>query len=204
MKKLIALFAMIAMPLMAADQIETLQYEILEQEGNFEIREYQPYVAASVLYDTRKGENTNTAFMKLFRYISGANDGGTEIPMTAPVTMEGVEINMTSPVLNTPTDNAFVKKMSFMVPSKYDFATTPKPTNPEVFIEQIPERIIAAHTFSWFAGETRRATKALELRTWLNDKNYNVISDSFYAGYDAPMTLPHQRRHEMMFLLESK
>mgnify|MGYP000317587379 FL=1 len=60
---------------------ESHSYKTLFEEDNFEIRNYDPVMKA------RTFSNTGSNFGKLFRYISGYNEGNQKIEMTTPVYM---------------------------------------------------------------------------------------------------------------------
>lgn len=203
MKNLFLLLSLFSLSVTSAFATEELEYVVLSEEKTFEIREYVPHVTASVLYNPSKGETMNDAFMVLFNYISGANKTKSKIAMTAPVfDGKSTKIAMTAPVFDQGKDG--LRKMSFTIPAKYTFDTVPRPTDSRVILEQIPRRLMAANQFSWFAGDTKKSRKAEELKTWLATfkDDYKIISGPIYAGYDAPLTLPFLKRHEMLFLLE--
>ena len=174
-----------------ANDLDSPKHKVLLNEGSMEIREYSPYLTVSVVYDERKGESKGSAFRILFKYISGANVASENISMTSPeLDAPGNKISMTSPVLDQSKDG--LRKMSFMVPSIYNINTASMPTDTRVLVEEVPARIVAANTFSWFAGKKKQARKATELKRWIDDLNqYNIVSKSIYAGYNAPLTLPH-------------
>jgi hypothetical protein len=189
---------------LSAEDLNSPDYEVLVNDGQMEVRAYAPYLVASVVYDESKGESKNSAFRILFKYISGANVANESIAMTSPVLdAPGKKIPMTSPVLDESKNG--LRKMSFMVPVRYNINTVPMPTSSRVLIEEVPARIVAANRFSWFASKAKQVKKAKQLKNWINSLNqFNIISKSIYAGYDAPLTLPHTKRHEMMFVIEMK
>ena len=69
-------------------------------------------------------------FWKLFKYISGANDKETKIPMTAPVSI------YIDPGAGPNCESTF--SMAFYIPAEFQ-ENTPKPTDPDVSIEERPE-----------------------------------------------------------------
>ena len=66
---------------------ESAEYKVIESDGNFEVREYPDLmlVATTTKIDA---QGRDGSFMKLFRYISGANESEQKISMTTPVFME--------------------------------------------------------------------------------------------------------------------
>ena len=97
--------------------VETAEYEVLKQSGEFEIRRYESILVAEV--DSSSG----STFNRLFQYISGANKSRAKIDMTSPV-ITSEKIAMTSPVINTS------ESMAFVVPSKYNVDDVPEPADP--------------------------------------------------------------------------
>ena len=184
--------------LLNAYAIERPVYTVLEKDGAMEIRQYEEYFVAQTEYDG----STSEGFKRLFKYISGHNKAQLEIEMTAPVTrQDSVEIEMTSPV--TIENGSDSKIMSFLVPSRFSESEIPVPLDERVQIIKIPSRIVATHTYSWFATQSRNQRKAEELKSWLEKNNdYQIAEGPIYAGYDAPMTLPNKKTHEMMFVLK--
>ena len=51
-----------------------------EEETNIEIRNYE----SMILVSAKMGNGRNSAFRKLFKYITGDNEGSNDIAMTAP------------------------------------------------------------------------------------------------------------------------
>ncbi len=186
----------------ALADIESPKYKVLEKQGDFEIRQYEPYFVASTTYDRSKGETQRDAFMRLFEYISGKNAARSKIKMTAPVT-DSIKIPMTAPVTDAPSNG--LRKMEFMMPSILTKRQIPVPRDERVVIEKIPARLIATHQFSWFADKEKKQEKANELEVWIERQGlYNITKEAFYAGYDAPYVLPFLKRHEMLIVVEKK
>ncbi len=71
---------------------EEPNYEVLEKDGDIELREYAPMVIAETVIDGDMGEASSAGFKRIAGYIFGDNtaqQGGNEkIAMTAPVTMQ--------------------------------------------------------------------------------------------------------------------
>ncbi|MFN7292591.1 MAG: SOUL family heme-binding protein, partial [Pirellula sp.] len=72
---------------MARAAYESAEYKVVESDGKFEVREYPDLmlVATTTKLDA---QGRDGSFMKLFRYISGANESDKKISMTTPVFME--------------------------------------------------------------------------------------------------------------------
>ena len=180
---------------------EEPKYEVLQQDGDFELRQYMPMIVAEVTVRGAMDDASGKAFRVLADYIFGNNrvNGGTntEIAMTAPVTMtpQAEKIAMTSPVTMQADDGAW--QMSFMMPSQYTMETLPQPNNPAIEIRELAQQNYAVVRFSGFAGEAKVADKTAALRDWMARKELVAVGEPELARYDPPWTLPFFRRNEV-------
>ena len=86
----------------AAHAIEQPRYQVLQSDGAFELRQYEPMLVAHVEVEGDASGARNAGFRLLAGYIFGGNQGQRKIEMTAPVTQAaapaGEKIAMTAPV----------------------------------------------------------------------------------------------------------
>ena len=156
---------------------ETAPYKVTKSDGAFEIREYPSLTVAS----TNRGGD-NDSFMKLFRYIDGANEQKEKISMTTPVFMENGE-------------------MSFVMPEKAKTGT-PKPANQQVEIKTLPARKLAVYRYNGRATRANEQEAEKKLKAWLAENKLSHADDSVVAYYDPPWTLPPLRRNEVLIPLK--
>jgi len=131
--------------------------------------------------------------MKLFDYISGENDAGVKIDMTAPVS------NRVIPGQGPTCESNFT--ISFYVPSQYQDAT-PTPTNPDIFITGHPERRVYVRSFGGRASQEDWIENAAKLGMDLTKAGLNYDASYFYtAGYNGPYTM-FNRHNEVWFMAE--
>lgn len=176
-------------------------YTLVEAGDGFEIRDYSELVIAK----TPSGEGQNSAFRRLFDYISGANEGAREISMTAPVLVAGTEIAMTAPVLGaTGWDGSDGEQMAFILPAEFTSATAPIPTDPKVTLAVIPARRVAVATFSGWADDEDFAEAETELRERLAATSFAAADAVETAQYDPPWTLGPFRRNEVLIPINSE
>lgn len=186
---------------------ETPKYEVLQSDGNKEIRSYPNYIAAKTVVKGEFKKVQNEAFRILAGYIFGDNEKKQKLSMTAPVVQEkpagNEKLAMTAPVVQAPTQDGWV--MTFVMPSEYKLADLPMPNDKRVVLEEVPARTIGVIRYSGFWSASTNQKKASELKDWLvaNGK-HDVASEPGFAGYDPPWTLPFLRRNEMMYELKSK
>lgn len=176
-----------------------------ESDG-VEIRRYPRTVLAETTAD-----DEGVAFDRLFRYISGENEGGDEVAMTAPVSTRGPklsmttpvprrypefdEISMTAPVRTTPEDGGVT--MAFYLPAEYGPGDAPIPTNPAVRLAVEPARTLAVKRFSWSATEGRVERYRRELLDALAARNVEPRTRPILFQYNDPWTPPFMRRNEV-------
>jgi hypothetical protein len=146
----------------------------------------------------------STGFMRLFRYISGANEAEEKIPMTAPVR-----------VAVAPGDGPFCDSnftVSFFVPFQEEEAqdvpfehaesktqrNLPKPTDPDVFESaDAKETRVFVGAFGGYADAKALRDEAAALASRLEQDGVEVAASAyFYAGYDSPFR-PIGRHNEV-------
>ncbi len=180
--------------------LEQPAYEVVRKADNIEIRRYKDLLVASTTVDGDYDDMTGEGFMRLFRYIDGANTATDKIAMTAPVLMEerSRKIAMTAPVLNQKKASGGWT-MSFILPSQYTMETAPRPQNDLVELRTIPGRTVGAITFAGFLNEAGIARNKQALAQWLTANGYDFDSQVYEAaGYNPPFTLPPLRRNEVL------
>lgn len=182
--------------------IEEPKYNVIEQSGDFELREYAPKIIAETVISGDLDDASSAGFKRIADYIFGNNTasaGGNEkISMTAPVTMEAKseKMSMTAPVTMEKKDGKW--RMDFVMPSQYTMQTLPKPNNPDVRLREVPSQQYAVIRFSWFAGDEKVTKKTSELLAWMKEKNITPKGSPELARYNPPWTPPFMRRNEVM------
>merc|ERR1712179_110378 len=191
-----------------AEDLDSVPYTVLAKYDDYEVRQY-PSVSWVCAEDTytmedesggalaafftgaRRDKNPNNKmFMKLFRYITGANNEEEEIEMTAPVKirMKLLEGNMIN------------KKMCFYIDQAHQ-ARPPKPTDPEVSLYTNEEFTVYVHTFGGYSmSDSANMIEARKFAEVLDQTGLEVDTTMFFtAGYDSPMKF-WNRRNEIWFL----
>ena len=127
---------------------------------------------------------TQTGFERLFDYINGSNVDNQPIPMTCPV--------LDYVIKNGKRD---VYKISFYVPYDYQPPNKgpPKPTNPDVFLEIIPEMTVGVRAFDGFANEQEDEQQVQVIEKSLDEDNLSYDSNNWFAaGYDPPFRVSNR------------
>jgi hypothetical protein len=187
---LVAVFAWNAV---ARAAYESAEYEVVTAEGKFEVREYPDLmlVTATTKLDA---QGRDGSFMKLFRYISGANKSDKKISMTTPVFME-----------NDKTDST--AQMGFVMPKNIADEGVPAPTGAGVDVRKRAGGRFAVLRFPGQLNTKLAKESEAKLRTWMASKGL-VADDSDEssgvetAGYDPPFTPGPMRRNEVLIRLK--
>ena len=185
--------------------LEEPKYNVLEKDGDFELREYESFLVAQTVVKDDFDKAGNVSFKRLFGYISGENIKKEKMSMTIPVVAQSEtneEIKMTIPVLAE--DKAEGWLFSFVLPSKYDLESIPLPLNDKVFIAEIKERKVAVLRFSGFWSDKYLEEKNEMLINWAIDNKLEIISSPSFATYDPPFAIPFLRRNEVMIEIVEK
>lgn len=186
---------------------EEARYQVLDAQGDIELRQYATFVAVETTVDAGFEDAGNRAFRKLFGYISGENRARKNIDMTAPVIaseadeIDGVSIEMTAPVIAEQDRRGW--RYAFVLPAGYTMDNAPLPLPEDVSLAEIEPRRVAVLSFSgsWNAATFR--DNLARLRGWIERNRLEAASSPRYAGYDPPWTIPFLRRNEIMIDVES-
>ncbi len=165
-------------------------YSVEWSEGTREIRAYGPHLLAEVKVTGSRSGAIQAGFRTLAGYIFGGNATGETIAMTVPVAQ-------------TPdaTSEGETWVVSFMMPARYTTETLPTPRDGHIrFVPVEPSRQLVER-FSGIPGTEGLADRAEALRAWAKVQGYEVLAGPHYYFYDAPLTLPWNRRNEVAFTI---
>jgi DNA gyrase inhibitor GyrI len=164
---------------------ESADYRVISKDGDFEVREYKPMLLVST---TMKGSElrNNSAFQRLFGYISGSNEDSQKIAMTAPVFS---------------SNDSEVYRMSFLIPKDVAENGAPQPTDDKVKIEPMEGGRFAAYRYSGYSNPERIEEAKQKLAEWVEKQKLKTIGEMLSAGYDPPYTPADRRRNEVLVRL---
>jgi hypothetical protein len=160
-----------------------------------EIRAYGPRVAAQT---PMRAGNSGEAFGRLFRYITGDNQGDAKIAMTVPVEMAPQRIAMTVPVEMTGD-----QVMRFFLPHKLAAHGPPVPKDPLVRIVTLPPQDFAVLRFSGTITDESRAEHEKQLLAAVTGAGRHAEGAPSVLSYDPPFALPFLRRNEVAVRLDA-
>jgi hypothetical protein len=180
--------------------LEQPKYEVLFVDGNIEYRRYDAYlVAETAIAEVGDwGKDTRDGFMQLFDYISGENTLETKIEMTSPVVQrQSMKIAMTAPVVESSRGGQ--NRLAFMLPSKFNLDSAPRPSNSSITIREMPVRLIASIRYSGRWTEKNVKKYKAKLEQHLSERGVETVGEYSTAVYNAPFTPPFMRRNEIHF-----
>lgn len=184
---------------------EQPRYTVVQRQGNFELRRYQPYAVAEIEVRGSFEEAGNIAFRPLANYIFGQNRGSEKIGMTAPVTQtpKGERIGMTAPVIQSSTgEETYI--ISFVMPSRYTLATLPKPTDERIRFRDVPSALMAVWTYRGGWSATKYAREERSLRDAITDAKLTPLRGPVWARYNPPYWPWFLRRNEILIEVRSE
>ena len=168
--------------------VEQAKYEVVEAQGNIQVRDYNPIIVAEVEVSGERKEAIKQGFRIIADYIFGNNSSKQRIAMTAPVMQQFLKQQES---MNQWT-------VRFMMPSVYTLNTLPKPNNDVVKLKQISSKRFVVIRFSGMASENSLKEHSNALSQYIENKNLAILSQPIYAFFNPPWTLPFFRRNEVM------
>jgi hypothetical protein len=187
----------------SAMSYEQPDYTVLYENDDVEYRQYEPYLVSETVIENSDDSKDagNEGFRRLFKYITGANQGQAKISMTAPVSQAPSEkISMTVPVQQGESADGW--QVSFMLPTEYTLETAPVPTDSRVYVREVPGRLMAVLQFSGRWTEKNYTRSQTELMESVNAESIDAIGEMQRAAYNAPFSLPFLRRNEVMVAVD--
>lgn len=185
---IVATFGVLGWQLTARSAYEAAEYTVIESDAEFEIREYPDLMLATTdMQFEEQGEDGS--FMRLFRYISGANDGRQKVEMTVPVFMER-------------DASSEPGQMAFVLPRDVASAGAPSPSDTAVDLKTRTGGRFAVIRFPGRLNDESAANAESKLREWMSEQELTSVGEAELAGYDPPWTPGPLRRNEVLIRLE--
>jgi len=163
--------------------VEKPRHRVLEQDGQFEVRDYPELLVAEAKVAGDRGFALDRGFEQLADYIFAKSRDGQKVSMTAPVlsASAGGEDWTTR----------------FVMPAHFTRETLPEP-DPGITITTVPARKVAVIRFAGVANEAQLADYEAQLRHWIGAKKYKPAGEAERAFYNSPMIPAPLRRTEVL------
>ncbi|QQO52194.1 MAG: heme-binding protein [Thiohalocapsa sp. PB-PSB1] len=205
-RTLIVIAALIPLVLfaIAVMSLEEPEYRVLKTTDDFELREYQPFLVAETVVNGRFDQVGDRAFRILVDYIQGGNQGGRNLPMTAPVNQQPKIADLS--VLDAPGNTSYQAAerdsdawlFQFVMPKEYSLPMLPQPIDERVTLRQMPARLIAARRYSGGWGESKYRANEQALLDALQRERLITVGTPIFARYNAPFVPGFMRRNEIL------
>ena len=170
----------------SSHNIEGYKYVVTKAYKGFEVRKYEASLFTSVKLDTDLYQKASSkGFSILGGYIFGKNEKKEQISMTSPVKMS-LEEEMI---------------VQFLVPKNFTKENLPKPDNSSIEFIEIPEKKMAAITFSGWANDKKIEKYKLQLIALLDKYQIKYTNNFSLLGYNPPFEL-FFRKNEIIVELD--
>ncbi|XP_068177944.1 uncharacterized protein soul5l [Antennarius striatus] len=173
---------------------ECLEYDLICKTDEYEVRRYSATRWVSTDAEAYfMGVGAAMAFRRLFQYITGANERGVQMEMTAPVLVKiPEETRMWEPA---------VYSLNFPLPAAYQ-DKPPAPTNDKLYFTEMPDMDVYVRSYGgWMLSVTSRLHAHLLTREL--ERVHAPYNHSFHygVGYDSPLKLLN-RHNEVWYVAE--
>lgn len=183
-----------------ATEYELPRYNVVEKDGDFEIREYDPQLVAEITMGGERCDAAKRGFRVLADFIFGDNSHNASVKMTAPVVQEEVH-RLAGRSLMPVNSDEDVWIVRFMMPSEFTNETLPKPDDPRIHIATLPGHRTVSVTFTGLWTDSNLEGHFVKLQQFITDHNLQTTGKPVYAFYDDPFTWPWSRRNEIIVTL---
>ncbi|KAL1005058.1 hypothetical protein UPYG_G00053960 [Umbra pygmaea] len=171
---------------------ECLEYELVCKTEEYEVRHYSPTRWVSTDAEAYfMGVGAAMAFRRLFQYITGANNQGVQMEMTAPVLVRIPE--------DTRVWEPAVYTLSFVLPAAYQ-DQPPTPTNDKLYFTEMPSMDVYIRSYGgWMLSVTSRLHAHLLTQELARVQAAYNHSYHYGVGYDSPLKLIN-RHNEVWYV----
>jgi hypothetical protein len=182
--------------------VEKAKYEVVESDGDFELRQYGKQIVAETILEGEFDEVGNEGFRILVAYIKGNNRKSQSISMTAPVSQEALseKIPMTAPVTQERKGKNW--RITFLMPSNYTLKTLPEPLDERVKLKETQSRLMAALKYSGTWSRQRYEEKEALLIKMIKERGLIQTGVPVWARYNPPFMPWFLRRNEVLIPVE--
>jgi hypothetical protein len=167
---------------------EQPHYAVVSSRPRYEIRHYEPYLAAETEVPGSFDATGNTAFRRLAGFIFGRNSSGTKMNMTVPVTRQETD--------------AGSYRYRFVMERAYAESDLPSPVDDSVSIVRVPGGYYAAMRYRGRRSESVYRRVEATLLEALERDGIAPIGVPYNAVYDGPLTPPMLRHNEVLVSVE--
>lgn len=167
--------------------VEKPNYRLIEEDGEFEIREYPEVLVAETVVQGERDHGLDRGFARLADYIFARH-------------REGEKVAMTAPVLSSPAEGGGWLTR-FVMPAYYTRETVPEP-DADISIATIPARRVAALRFHGGPDSAALGAREAQLQSWVGAKKLKATGPAERAFYNSERIPGPLRRAEVLIPIE--
>ncbi|GAA6087479.1 heme-binding protein 2 [Tachysurus ichikawai] len=173
------------------ETLECLLFDLTCKGEEYEVRHYEATKWVTTEVESLfKDWAKIKGFRKLYKYITGENEAGVNIDMTAPVILNVKE--------EIPFLEKSVYKLSFLLPSAYQ-TQAPQPTDSTVYFTDMPDTTVYVKSFGGYMVSAVATMYSKKLKEALDKAQATYNTDYHYdVGYNSPMKLMN-RHNEVWY-----
>nr|XP_055044489.1 heme-binding protein 2 [Misgurnus anguillicaudatus] len=175
---------------------ECLLFDLVCEGDGYEVRHYDAAKWVSTEEQSYFTEVAiSRAFKKLYKYITGENEAGAKINMTAPVLIKVKE--------DVSIWDSSVYVLNFLLPSDFQ-ANPPKPTDPSVYFIDTPDMNVYVKSYGGWMMSVVSKIKAQQLKKSLDKVQASYETEYHYdVGYNSPMKILN-RHNEAWYIVKGE
>jgi len=166
--------------------VEKPNYRVVEEDGDFEVREYPELLVAETRVQGDRDYALDQGFAQLADYIFAKHREGEKVAMTAPVLFSAAD------------GGGWATR--FVMPAHYTRESLPEPDE-DITIATIPSRRVAALRFGGAPDNVTIKAREAQLKSWVGAKKLEVAGEVERAFYNSPMIPGPLRRSEVLIPL---
>ena len=167
--------------------VEKPNYRVVEEDGEFEIRDYPTLLVAETVVQGEREHGLDRGFARLADYIFARH-------------REGEKVAMTAPVLSSPAEGGGWLTR-FVMPAYYTAQSLPEPGE-DIRIATIPARRVAAVRFHGGPVSSALGAREAQLKSWVGAKKLKAIGPAERAFYNSERIPGPLRRAEVLIPIE--
>ena len=167
--------------------VEKPNYRVVEEDGDFEVREYPELLVAETVVQGERAHSLDQGFARLADYIFARHREGEKVAMTAPVLFSGA--------------NGGGWTTRFVMPAHYDEASLPAPDE-DISLTKLPARRVAALRFAGAPDNESLRARETQLESWVGAKKLKATGGVERAFYNSPRIPGPLRRTEVLIPVE--
>ena len=167
---------------------EEPEYEVIESDGNYELRRYSSHIIAEVVLQGEFDKVDSKGFFILADYIKGKNRMNKAIPMTAPVNQQKLDDGKWS--------------ITFFMPSEFSREDLPEPSDERVRLREVEGKLVAALRYSGSWSKDKYKQKKTELEEIIDNNGLTITGEPVFARYNSPFMIWFLRRNEVLIPVE--